>query len=392
MLLFSACTSADSQEEKTKDTAAEAVANENQSNLDVIQPTAYGNVDDLDLEPGSYISVIGRSGSGEFWKVIESGAQQAINDINEHLGYTGEDKVKLAYSGPSTKDSVDEQVNILDEELALYPAAVAIAIVDSTACGVQFDLAAENDIPIIAFESGSDYENIQSMISTNNIESAHTATAKLCDAIEGNGKILLFAHDSYSTSAIERVQGVTQRIENEQPDVTIDGIYYLDQLDEIRQQITDERNAEDETAAAEGDGETIPVPVPTPAPEPDEVATADITDEEVFAYILEQHPDAKGSITTDADTTQTVLTAVKAAKLSSFKMVGFEGGTKQLAALGSGELSGLIVQNPYGMGYASVVAAARSALGLGNEAVVDCGYIWVDKDNVDTDAIQKQLY
>ena len=41
------------------------------------------------------------------------------------------------------------------------------------------------------------------------------------------------------------------------------------------------------------------------------------------------------------------------------------------------------MQNPFGMGYATVVAAARVALEIGNEATVDTGYVWVDKENMD---------
>ena len=55
-------------------------------------------------------------------------------------------------------------------------------------------------------------------------------------------------------------------------------------------------------------------------------------------------------------------------------------------------LLGLVVQNPFGMGYAAVVSAARAILGIGNEAVVDTGYVWVTRDNLDTDSIQKVLY
>jgi len=391
VLLLNACKSASSQENAAKDTPAEKVENEHQSNLDVIQPLAYGNVEGLNLQTGSYISIIGRSGSGEFWKVLSSGAQQAIDDINKMLGYTGEDKIKMAYVAPSSKDSVDEQVNILDEELALYPVAVAIAIVDSTACEVQFDLAAENDIPIIAFESGSEYEAIESMISTNNIEAAQTAASKLSDAIEDTGKVLLFVHDSHSTSAKERSESFITNIEEEHPEITVDGIYHLDLLDEIRQQIADERNAAAKTDPAIAEGDTN-APTEPPAAEPEIVQVEDITDEEVFDHILAQHPDAKGCLATDSVTTQIVLTAVKTAKLRSFQIIGFEGGTQQLESLRNGDLAGLIVQNPYGMGYASVVAAARAALGMGNEAVVDCGYIWVTKDNMDTESIQKLLF
>ena len=390
VLLFSACTSPGSQESNNNNTPAKTDENENQSNLDAIQPAAYGNVDGLDLEPGSYISLIGRSGSGEFWKALERGAQQAIDDINENLGYTGDDKVKMTYSAPSTKDSVDEQVNILDEELALYPDAVAIAIVDSKACEVQFDLAAENDIPIIAFESVSEYEAIQSMISTNDTDSAKTAASKLCNAIDERGEVLLFVHDSHSAAATERANSFSEQIENEHPDVTLTNVYYLDQLDEIRQQVAGARNSDAQSTLPAGDVEDPPAPAPEPQTE---LAEADdITDEEVFQYILEQNPNAKGCLTTDGDTTQTVLAAVQAAAKSSFQIVGFEDGTEQLESLENGDLAGLIIANPYGMGYAAIIAAARADLGLGNEAVVDSGYMWVDQDNLDAKSTKNFLY
>ena len=43
---------------------------------------------------------------------------------------------------------MDEQVNILDEELSRYPAALAISIADAKACEVQFDQAGWNGTPI----------------------------------------------------------------------------------------------------------------------------------------------------------------------------------------------------------------------------------------------------
>ena len=59
-------------------------------------------------------------------------------------------KVKLVYSAPGRqRDDVDDQVNILDEELARYPVAVGIAAVDSGHVRFSFDLgSAENGIPI----------------------------------------------------------------------------------------------------------------------------------------------------------------------------------------------------------------------------------------------------
>lgn len=73
-------------------------------------------------------------------------------------------------------------------------------------------------------------------------------------------------------------------------------------------------------------------------------------------------------------------------------LIGFDAGREQLKALEEGEILGLVVQNPFGIGYASVVAAARTVLQAGNEAQVSTGYLWVTKDNMNDESIQKMLY
>ena len=90
----------------------EVQTNEKQSNLDVLQPMAYGNVQGLTLEKGTSISIIGRGSSSAYWTEIKAGAQRAIDDMNSMLGYKGDDKVKLTYSAPATEDDVDDQVNM----------------------------------------------------------------------------------------------------------------------------------------------------------------------------------------------------------------------------------------------------------------------------------------
>ena len=72
--------------------------------------------------------------------------------------------------------------------------------------------------------------------------------------------------------------------------------------------------------------------------------------------------------------------------------MGFDGGEEQIKSLDDDRVVGLILQNPFAMGYATVIAAARAALGMGNEAFVDSGYTWVTKDNVDKKTIQNMLY
>lgn len=48
---------------------------EYQPHLDALRPSAYGSVSNLKLEPGTYISIIGKDDKSEFWKSVEDGSQ-----------------------------------------------------------------------------------------------------------------------------------------------------------------------------------------------------------------------------------------------------------------------------------------------------------------------------
>ena len=368
----------------------EVQTNEKQSNLDVLQPMAYGNVQGLTLEKGTSISIIGRGSSSAYWTEIKAGAQRAIDDMNSMLGYKGDDKVKLTYSAPAMEDDVDDQVNILDEELARYPSAIGIAAVDSGACEVQFDLAAENGIPVVAFDSGTDYQDIVCMIDTNNMEAAAMAANKLCDMIDNEGEVIAVMHDNKSTSAKEREEGFQNTIQQKHSNVQVVEKYHLDDLEDLQKQIELEQKEEDKTenngsSEPEKDGED------SDTPDVDEAA-ASMTQEDAVKYILEKHPDVKGIYTTNETTAKLVLSVLEELDGNDVKVVSFDGGKEQLERLEEGSLDGLIVQNPYGIGYATVVACARAILSQGNEAEVNAGFTWVTRDNMDSEAIQKMMY
>lgn len=400
-----------------------------QANLDAIKSSAYASVDNLDLEPGTYISVIGRGSSTPYWNQVKAGVEQAATDLNTALGYSGNDKVKVLYSAPDENDNIDQQVNILDEELARYPDVIAISSVDASACSVQFDLAIENGIPIVAFDSGNSYQNIQSSCKTNNIEAATTGTKNFCEKIGDSGEILLLVHDTVSDTAKEREAGIKNELAANHPNVTVTETIYLDQLKMLKKQIVAEQVGvtPEELAAAEagekkeettgtGDAsETIADAASNAASSSaDESANetaqevdnelsekmqqvndgaAKMSDEDAIRYYMEKHPDLKGCIATNETVTQLAIKTLD--QLDAEKhitLVGFDAGKEQVNALKDGKVDGLIVQNPFGMGYATVVAAARTVLEIGNEAEVNTGYVWVTADNMNDDTITPFLY
>lgn len=398
-----------------------------QKKLDMIQPSAYDNIMGLKLEKGAAISVIGKAEGVPYWEEVKKGAEQAVEDINENLGYDGKDRVKVTYSAPGTPDSVDEQVNILDEELARYPAALGIAIADVNACEVQFDLAAESDIPVVAFDSGSAYQGLMAMVSTDNQLSAKEAAVRLAELVDDSGEIILFIHDSKSESAMNRENAFKEEIETNHPEISIAEVYYMDQLPKMQKMVAAERNgktygedaeAEDEKAedsgagqngagdadgdtegnqtSLDGDGSTqdgteSAEDTPQALTEEEQAAAEAITEEEVIDHILARHPEVKGFYATNGEAVKVTVNAMERNEIDA-AVVGFDADQEEIEALSEGKVDALVMQNPFGMGYATIIAAARAALSMGNEAVVDTGYTWLTRDNLEDETIQKLMY
>lgn len=335
-----------------------------QTKLNALKPIAYGSVEGLKVAKGAYISIIGRNAGDSYWTQVEEGARQAVADLNEELGYTGSDKIRLNYSAPKVRDDVNEQINILDEELARYPIAVGMASTDMKACQVQFDLAMEDGIPIVAMDSGSDYKDVAATCATNNLAAGKTAAVKMADALEESGEVAVFVQDSISMTAKQREQGFLKELKENHPNVKVAKVYRFDELSKMAKKIAEKTKVEETS----------------------------ITQADVITWILEKNPNLTGIYTTNLDVTQEVIKTMKNLERTDLKVIGFDGGKEQLQYIEDGLIDGLIVQNPFGMGYATVIAIARAALGMGNEAKVDSGYTWVTKDNLSDNDIQKMLY
>lgn len=371
---FMICACGKQQEQTTTFTGKETEKPEYQGNLNAISPAAYNNVEGLNLEPGTYISIIGKDDSSSYWTNVKKGVMQAADDLNKELGYKGSDKIKVTYNAPAKSEDIDEQVNILDEELSRYPDAVGIASIDSAACSVQFDLATANGIPVISLDSGNEYKGIQCIVKTDNEDAARTGAYKLANEIGDEGQVILVVHDSNSETAKERAKSFEEEIKNNYPSVSIVETIYCDKLDDLKKKIAVEKD-------------------PNMSEDLQKAAVEKMTDDEVMQYYLKKYPDLKGVFGTNESSTIFALEALQKTELAGkVALVGFDISEEQTAAVKNGEISGLVVQNPFGMGYASVVAAARTVLQSGNEAVVDTGYIWVTKDNLEDESIQNMLY
>lgn len=357
-----------------------------QGKLDLITPAAYNNTDGLKLKKGDYISIIGKANGAQYWDEVKKGVAQAAEDINTNLGYTGKDKVKVAFNAPDTADNVDDQVNLLDEELDRYPVAVGISIVDLQACQVQFDLATDSEIPIVTFDSGSDYQGVAADVSTDNVAAGKEAAQRLAEEMGDSGEAVLFIQDSKSQAALQREKAVTEELKANHPNISVVNVYHMDELSNMQKTVSDEINA--------GTYRPKDSELPEGQLTGEDVVTADsITEDQVVDYILAKHSNITGCFAANGDSVKLAVDGLERNKMEKkVKVIGFDANDDEIQDLKDGKVNGLIVQNPFGMGYATVVAAARASLNMGNEAVVNTGYTWVTKKNLKTDEVQKILY
>ena len=315
----------------------------------------YTSVEGLNLEPGTQFAVVVTNKDSGYWEAVKEGISQAVDDLNEMLDYRGSDKIQFLYDAPKDEVGVNEQVDILDSvlteaALAGKPYVLCLAAVDMSSCEAQLETASMNQIPVIILDSGVESELVNASCVTNNYGAGQEAARRLCERIGDSGVIAVAAHTSLSETSKDRVQGFTDEITANHPDVSLAQVSY-------------EPAAEEE--------ETL---------------------EDQIRQVLDTYPDLKGYFATNEEVSEQLLSILDDYQDRQIQMVGFDVGKDQIDAIHDGREAGVVCQNPYGMGYATVVAGARALMGLDNSAVINTGYQWLDQSTIDLEENQKYIY
>jgi ribose transport system substrate-binding protein len=74
-------------------------------------------------------------------------------------------------------------------------------------------------------------------------------------------------------------------------------------------------------------------------------------------------------------------------------VIGYDSGKQQMDAIRSGMQAGAITQDPIGIGYKCVEAAVKASRARNSSRrMIDTGFHWYDKTNIDSDTIKPLLY
>lgn len=313
----------------------------------MINGTDYLSVEGIALETGTDIAMVATNSKNSYWDVVEKGAVQAIADLNTALGYTGKSKIKLSFDAPKGEDVI-EQINIIDQFLDKAPDALCVAFTDASSCKTQMDMAKNNGIKTIAFDTPDDSQLTETVVATDNRAAASEAAKKMFEAIDYEGKVAILVHNSLTQSAQVRKQAI---------------------IDEMTQNYNDKNIQFVEIVYA---------------------AQEERSESEILSELLAKYDDLAGIICTDKQTTEMVIDYAKGLEEVNFKIVGFDTSEKIITEVGN-LLVGTMAQDPYSIGYATVVAAARSITNMGNEENICTEHVWIDAENLESSEVQSVL-
>ncbi len=286
-----------------------------------------------------YIAIVSKGFQHQFWQAVKNGAQAEAD----------KEGVTISFEGPASESEVESQMTMLTNALAKKPAALGFAALDSKVAAPVLQQFKDQNIPVVAFDSGVDSDIPITTAATDNKAAAAEAAKHMCELIGNKGKVALIVHDQTSKSGTDRRDGFLEGMKANCPDVKVLDPQY-------------------------GGG--------------DQAKSADIA-----KSIIAANPDLTGLYGSNEGSAIGALKGVEEAGMAGkVVLVGFDSGQAQIDAITNGTMAGAITQNPVGIGEQVVAAAVKAIKGESVPKVIDTGFYWYDKSNINDPKIQAVLY
>jgi ribose transport system substrate-binding protein len=298
------------------------------------------------------IAVIPKGLTHEFWQSIERGAKRAGEDLTQKGIST-----QILWDGPLKENDTHEQISIIDRNIARGVNGIVLAPQHSETMIEPVKRAINEGIPVLIIDSGlKNQEIIVQYVATNNYHGGELAAEHLLKILADQGKpapkIILFRYQPGSESTDQREKGfedvVNRKIE-EQKKAGKPTITWL---------------SKDQFAG----------PTKDTARQAAEPLLSNLRDKGIDGMFAPNESSASGTVD-----------ALRSLGLNKqLRLVGFDSSAPLLQALREGDLDGLILQDPYRMGYLGVWNLVQRLEGYKIEPkVMSTGEYVVTKGNLD---------
>ena len=283
------------------------------------------------------IAVIPKGSSHLFWQSVHAGAVKAARENN----------VDVVWNGPATETDFGAQLQIVDAMINRHVDAITLAPIDRKAMISVVDRAADANIPLIVFDSGVDTDRFVSRVATDNYKAGGLGAERLAKILNGKGQVLIVAVQPGAASTEAREKGFEDVMRKNFPGIRIIDKRYG--MAEIAKSLTVSEN------------------------------------------MLTAHPEADGIFASNESSTMGAAQALRN-RQGKIKLVGFDWSPTLLDDLNSGLIDSLVVQNPFKMGYESVLTAVKKLDGQPVVKINDLEPRLIEKSNVNDPDVQAQLH
>jgi ribose transport system substrate-binding protein len=292
------------------------------------------------------IAVIPKGTTHEFWKSIHAGSNKAAEELKAQGT-----EIEVIWKGPLREDDREQQIQVVEGFAAQGVSGIVLAPLDNRALVRPVADARRAGVPTVIIDSGLESDEIVSFVATDNYKGGTLAADRMGQLLGGKGKVLVLRYAEGSASTSEREQGFLDQIKRNFPEI--------------------ELISTDQYAGATRE-------------------TAKRASENLLNRFGDQ---VQGIFTPNESSTAGMLLALEdIGKAGKVWFVGFDVSQKFIDALNSGQLHGIVVQNPFNMGYLGVKTMVDSLLGRTVEKKIDTGVMLVMKENMQSPEVQTLLH
>jgi ribose transport system substrate-binding protein len=292
------------------------------------------------------IAVIPKGTTHEFWKSIHAGSIKAASELTAQ----GTD-VEVIWKGPIREDDREQQIQVVEGFAAQGISGIVLAPLDNRALVRPVSEAGRAGVPTVIIDSGLESNDFVSFVATDNRKGGTLAADRMGQLLNGKGKVLVLRYAEGSASTTEREEGFISEIKQKFPEI--------------------ELVSTNQYAGATRD-------------------TAKRASENLLNTYADQ---VQGIFTPNESSTAGMLLALQdIGKAGKVSFVGFDSSQTFIDAINANQLHGIVVQNPFNMGYLGVRTMVDNLLGKPVSKQIDTGVMLVTKENMSSPEVQTLLH
>jgi ribose transport system substrate-binding protein len=275
------------------------------------------------------IGVVLKALDSEFWLAVKRGAEAGAGG-----------KARLGMVAPEREINIDQQVSMIEDQIARAVAALVLAPAASAQVIPALEKAAQKGIPVIIIDTDVPWPKKVTYVGTNNYEGGKLAGGHVVKALPGPAEVGLITGIPGEETHEGRKRGFKEALA---------AAPHL--------QLVAEQAANSERAMAMN----------------------------VMENLLTARPKLAAVFATSDQMALGALEAIQARRSgSSVKLVSFDAGQEVLKLIREGKVDAVVAQRPFQMGKRGVEAALRAIAKQSVEPIIDTGTALITKQNVDT--------